>query len=57
MQRMHRSAEVPASLAHTHMPELVQMASGTSSTIQLQLVLLPPLASDITPGDLSCNRM
>jgi hypothetical protein len=52
IQNMSSMVAVPATLAHTHMPELVEMAAGTSSPIQLQLVLLPPHASDITPGGL-----
>jgi hypothetical protein len=51
MKSMVKGIEVPALLAHTHMPELVEMTVGTISPIKLQLVLLPPCASDITPGD------
>jgi mannose/fructose/N-acetylgalactosamine-specific phosphotransferase system component IIC len=51
LQRMGCSVDLPTSVALTHMPELVKMEVGTTGPIKLQLVLLPPFACDITPGE------
>jgi hypothetical protein len=52
MQRLAPSncTRIPASLLHTHLPDLAAIPAGAkgSTDIQLQLVLLPPCASDVT---------
>jgi hypothetical protein len=52
IQRMNKTMLVPRTLANTHMPELAQLECGSTIPLELQLVLLPPEASDITPGGL-----
>jgi hypothetical protein len=47
---------LPASLVQPHMPEIADMAAGSSCSIKLQLVLLPPFAADITPGGHSLSQ-
>lgn len=40
---------LPAALAKSHMPGLAELPAGTSVSIRVQLVLLPPYACDVTP--------
>lgn len=39
---------IPAKFVNAHMPQLAALESDRSKAIQLQLVLLPPFASDAT---------
>jgi hypothetical protein len=39
---------LPLSLVQTHMPELAAITPGTTTALQVQLVLLPACADDIT---------
>lgn len=47
--RMDKQMYIPSTLVYEHMPELANIPYGKSMSIQVQLVLLPPHASDVTP--------
>jgi hypothetical protein len=46
---MDKHMFMPSALVFEHMPEIANLPYGTSWPIKVQLVLLPPHASDITP--------
>jgi hypothetical protein len=49
MSKMSVAVCVPSSLISTHMEQMQAMEYGTTKAMQLQLVLLPPYAEDVTP--------
>jgi ABC-type enterobactin transport system permease subunit len=52
MGYMSNGVFLPLTFVQTHMPEIAGLEPGATSAVQLQLVLLPPHASDITPSGL-----
>jgi hypothetical protein len=48
MQYLQKGFKIPATLAHTHMPELADMPLNQTRPIAVQMVLLPPCADDVT---------
>eukprot|EP00775_Hariotina_reticulata_P009127 gene9127-9296_t len=46
---MKKTVYIPCALVHMHMARLAALPYHTSHSIRVQLVLLPPHASDVTP--------